>query len=214
MEPEIRLVIADDHPLLRQALKQMIEADPGLKVVAEAGNGREALEQVRRLRPDVAVLDVDMPHLDGFEVLRTLKAEGIAVNTIFLTVHNEAGFFREALALGAKGYILKDSAVTDIVSGIRAVADGQPYRSPALMTSTADQRPASRSGDSGLELLTPTERRVLALVAAYKTSAAIAEELGASPRTVQTHRANICDKLEIQGNHALMKFALEHASRL
>jgi len=213
MRSDIQLVIADDHPLVRQALRQMIEADARLKVVAEAGDGQEALACIRRLRPDVAVLDVDMPLLDGFGVLRALAAEGIATRTIFLTVHKEAGFFREALALGAQGYILKDTAVTDIVDGIKAVAEGGHYTSPAL--STSDERRAARTGDSeGFDRLTATERRVLSLVAAYKTSAAIAEELGASVRTVQTHRANICDKLGIEGNHALIKFALEHASRL
>jgi len=216
MEDEIRLVIADDHPLMRDALRRAIEAEPGLTVVAEAGDGREALNAIVEHRPDVAVLDVDMPGLDGFAVARELREKGTAVPIVFLTVHDDPSFFESALELGAKGYILKDSAAADIVAGLRTVADGRVYASPALTSFLFDRsrRPRAEEEPSGIERLTPMERRVLALVAAYKTSSAIAEELGISVRTVQTHRANICGRLGIEGSHALMKFALEHASEL
>ena len=149
------------------------------------------------------------------------------VAIIFLTVYREESFFDQALRLGTKGYVLKDSAVTDIVSSIRAVAAGEHYTSPAmtsyLMTKRRGVRPAGeraghaehaeRAGAMRSTTLTPTERRVLTLIADYKTSREIGEALHVSYRTVQTHRTNICTKLELRGNHALMKFALDHKSR-
>ena len=212
----IRLVIADDHPIVRQGLRQAIERDAGLQVLAEAGSGPEALERIAALGPEVAVLDIDMPGMDGFTVARELSRRGVAVEIIFLTIHCEEEYFNEALDLGAKGYVLKDSAITDIVSGIRAVASGQHYTSPALTSYLVDRarRPAAPAARPGLDALTPTERQVLKLLAEYKTSQEIADQLFISPHTVRTHRKNICMKLELQGNHALMKFALEHKARL
>lgn len=214
----IRLVIADDHPIVRQGLRQAIERDAGLQVLAEAGDGLEAFERIAALRPEVAILDIDMPHLDGFAVARRLREQGLATEIIFLTIHCEEEYFNEALDLGAKGYVLKDSAITDIVSGIRAVAGGRHYTSPALTSYLVDRarRPAAAPSPArpGLDDLTPTERQILKLLAEYKTSQEIADHLFISPHTVRTHRKNICAKLELQGNHALMKFALEHKSRL
>jgi DNA-binding NarL/FixJ family response regulator len=214
---EITLVIADDHPLMRDALRRAVESHPDLVVVGEARDGLEALRTIEKRGPDIAVLDVDMPELDGFAVARALREKGARAAVVFLTVHDDPAFFESAMALGAKGYILKDSAASEVVDGIRAVADGRVYTSPSLtkllvMRSRAE--PTKVSAASEIERLTPTERRVLSLVAAYKTSSAIAEELGVSVRTVQTHRANICARLSIEGSHALMKFALEHAAEL
>jgi DNA-binding NarL/FixJ family response regulator len=213
---EIRLIIADDHPIFRQGLRQVIEREPNLKVIAEAGDGQTALERIAALRPEIAILDVDMPQMDGFSVARALQKHQLAVEIIFLTVHSEEEFFNEALALGAKGYVLKDSAVTDIVGSIRAVMSGQHYTSPALTSYLIGRRqPAAATAKSriSLNLLTPTERHILQLIAEYKTSKEIADLLHISLHTVQTHRKNICAKLELQGSHALMKFALEHKIR-
>jgi DNA-binding NarL/FixJ family response regulator len=218
MNAEIRVLIADDHPIVRQGLRQAIEQEPRLRVVIEVGDGRAAIEQIVQLRPHVAVLDINMPGLDGFAVAREIQARALPVAIIFLTAFHEDGFFDEALRLGAKGYVLKDSPPADIISSILAVAAGEHYTSPALTTAlVASRRAASRQADDGpasLQDLTPTERRILALLAEYKTSSAIAETLCVSPRTVQTHRANICAKLQLRGNHALMKFALDHKSQL
>ncbi|MCS6806099.1 MAG: response regulator transcription factor [Acidobacteriota bacterium] len=214
---EIRLLIADDHPIFRQGLRQVIERESNLKVVAEVGDGQAALEQIAALRPAIVILDIDMPQMDGFSVARALQKQHLAVQIIFLTVHSEEDFFNEALALGAKGYVLKDSAVTDIVSSIRAVMAGQHYTSPALTSYLVGRRrPSSLPAKPrlSLDLLTPTERQILKLIAEYKTSKEIAELLYISPHTVRTHRKNICLKLELQGSHALMKFALEHESQL
>jgi len=211
----IRVVIADDHPIVRQGLRQVIEKDAGLQVVAEVGDGQAALEQIKATRPRVAILDIDMPMMSGFEVARALTKLPLAVEIIFLTVHCEEEFFNEALELGAKGYVLKDSSVTDIAACIRAVAAGQNYVSPALTAYLVQQRrSAAPRPRSAIDALTPTERQVLKLIAEYKTSKQIAAALFISPHTVQTHRKNICVKLELEGNHALMRFALEHKSQL
>jgi DNA-binding NarL/FixJ family response regulator len=217
MDAEVRVVIADDHPIVRQGLRQTIEAAPDLKVIAEAGDGETALERIRELRPDIALLDIDMPKLHGFDVARTIREERLSVQIVFLTVHAEPEFFKKALELEAKGYVLKDCALTDIVACIRAVSAGQHFTSPSLTSYLVglSQQPRERGeGGSGLGSLTPTERRVLRLIADYKTSRQIADELFVSPKTVQTHRANICLKLDVHGSHALMRFALEHKLEL
>jgi len=217
MKHEIRVVIADDHPVVRQGLRLVIEAHPGLTVVAEAADGRAALERLRELRPDVAVLDIDMPEMNGFAVARAARDEGIPAAVIFLTIHREGDLFEEALDVGALGYVLKDSATTDIVAGIRAAAAGQHYTSPAMTSYLVGRNrraAALRRQKPTLNDLTPAERRVLQLIAVYKTSKEIADELGISYRTVETHRTNICTKLELHGSHALMKFALAHRAEL
>jgi len=218
MKTEIRIIIADDHPIVRQGLRQVIERDPQFRILAEAGNGLEALEYIEKQQPDVVVLDIDMPYLHGFDVMRKIKALGLAVEIIFLTMHREEDFFNEAISLGAKGYVLKDSAVADIVLAIKAVVAGEHFTSPALTSylinrSFSRQRPLAPNVPS-VNDLTPTERRVLEMLADYKSSREIGEALGISYRTVQTHRTNICQKLDLQGNHALMRFALAHKEQL
>ena len=213
----IRIVIADDHPVVRQGLRQSIEADPSIAVAGEASDGTIALEQIAALRPDVAILDIDMPQLDGFGVARALKRQGIAVPIVFLTIHREEELFRAALDLGATGYVLKDNAVTDIVASVKAAAAGQPYISPQLSAYLLKRRGESaalRAGKPGLDALTPTERRVLRLIADDKTSKDIADELFISHRTVETHRTNISRKLDLHGSLALVRFAIEHKSLL
>jgi len=217
MDSEIAILIADDHPIVRQGLRQMIEASTDLKVIAEAGDGREALEKIEALKPSVAVLDIQMPVIDGFGVARAVRERSIAVQLVFLTAFREEDLFNAALDLGVRGYVLKESAVTDIVACVRAVASGQHYASPALTTHLVNRarRAASLAADNpGIAALTPTERRVLALIAEYKTNKEIATALSVSPRTVEAHRTNICHKLDIHGSHALMKFALAHRSEL
>jgi DNA-binding NarL/FixJ family response regulator len=217
MKTEIKIVIADDHPLVRDGLRRAIEAAANLKVVAEAGDGQTALDRILALKPDVAVLDIDMPVMSGFDVARALREQGIPTAVIFLTIHREEDFFNEALDLGAQGYVLKDSAASDIVTGIKAVADGQHFTSPAMtsyLVNRSRRTAEFRRSKPTLDDLTPTERQVLRLIADYKTSKEIADELGVSHRTIETHRANISAKLELRGSHSLMKFALSHKSEL
>lgn len=217
MKAEIRIVIADDHPIFRKGLRQVIEADARLKVVGEADDGEAAIEKLKEAQPEVVVLDVDMPHKDGFEVARVVRDEKLNVEMIFLTMHKDERFFNAALDLGVKGYILKDSAVTEIIGGIKAVAAGQNYISPPLSTYLINRgRRAAALVEQKPRLsdLTPAERRVLKLIGEYKTSKEIADELYVSVRTIEHHRANISTKLELRGSHALLKFALEHKSDL
>lgn len=125
MNTEISILLADDHPFIRQGLRATIEREPDMKVLAEAGDGRIAIELIQKLRPQVVILDIDMPELDGFAVARTVRQQKLPVEIIFLTLHREEEFFNRALELDAKGYVTKDSATTDIITGIRAVAAGQ-----------------------------------------------------------------------------------------
>lgn len=213
---EIRIVIADDHPIYREGLRRVIERDPALRVVAEAGDGVEALAQIAACRPDVVALDLDMPRLDGFGVVRALSEQRHQVATIFLTMHKDEDAFNEAMQLGVQGFVVKDSAVTDIVNAIRAVASGADFISPQL--STFLLRRARRKDELAerqpLSTLTPTEQRVLRLIAENKTTKEIAAALFVSPRTVDHHRANICAKLDLHGVNALLRFALAHKAQL
>ena len=217
MKSETRIVIADDHPIFRKGLKETIEAERGLVVVAEAGRGDEALEAIEALGPDIAVLDVDMPGMDGLEVVRELRRRKVAVEIVILTIHSDEGLLDEALRLGVKGYVLKDSASTDIVTAIDGLRHGHHFTSPSLTTHLVNR--AARTGALGDEVasvrdLTPAERRVLRLIAEYKTSKQIAEELCVHYRTVENHRTNISAKLGLRGSHALIKFALKHKAEL
>jgi DNA-binding NarL/FixJ family response regulator len=217
MKTEIRIVIADDHPIFRRGLRSVIESDPRLKIIAEAGDGEVALEQIQTLQPEIALLDMEMPNKGGFEVMRAIQQKKLPVAVIFLTMHKDERFFNAALDLGVKGYVLKDSAVNDAIASIKAVASGENFISPQLSTylvsrrgrvaSLAEQKP-------GLNNLTAAERHVLRLIAANKTSKEIADELCISIRTVEKHRANISQKLELHGSHVLLSFALEHKSEL
>ena len=185
--------------------------------MAEASDGKAALAAIQTHAPDVAVLDIDMPVLDGFSVVRALPAAGIRPEIVFLTMHSEHELFEAALELGIKGYVLKESAVTDIVAAIKAVAVGQPYLSPALSAHVLNRRRGEESPDRlhpGLATLTPTERRVLKLIAADLSTKEIAAQLSVSPRTVETHRQNIGGKLNVHGSLALVRFALQHRSHL
>lgn len=217
MNSTIRLLIADDHPLLRAGLRQVIETDARLQIVAEAADGATALERLVETQPDVAVLDIEMPQLTGFALLREMRAQRLATAVVFLTMYRDEEMFNEALDLGALGYVLKDSATTDIVAAIKAAAAGQPYISPAISAFLFNR--ATRANNfvrqlPGLNDLTPTERRVLKLIAENNTSKEIAAELFISYRTVENHRANICQKLNLKGSHSLLKFAFDHKSEI
>jgi DNA-binding NarL/FixJ family response regulator len=195
MANDIRIVLADDHPIVRRGLCLTIESDPGLKVVAEANDGQEALDQIRTHRPAIAVMDINMPRLDGLGVAKELQKSRLPVGIVFLTLHSEEDILHEAMDLGAKGYILEESAVTEIVKGIKSVAGGQHFVTPSLTGHLLHRRQRMQQlteAMPGLSSLTPTERRILQLVAGYKSSKEIAEELFIHYRTVENHRTNIC----------------------
>ena len=217
MKDEVKIVIADDHPIVRQGLRQMIEAEKNFTIVGEAGDGEDALQLIETHKPDVAVLDIDMPRIGGFDVARELKRKKSEVGIIFLTMHSEEEIFQTAMDLGVGGYVLKDSATTDIVAGIKSIASGKPFISPALSALLLNRRRRVNKlarQNPELDSLTPTERRILKLIAEDKTSKEIGEELFISHRTVHAHRANISNKLNLSGNLALVKFAITHKSDL
>lgn len=217
MNNEIRIVLADDHPIVRRGLRLTIESDPRLQVVAEANDGAEALAHIQAQQPDVAVLDIDMPRLDGFGVARALQQARLAVEVLFLTLHSEEDMFQVAMELGAKGYILKESAVDEIVQGIKSVASGHHFVTPSLTGYLLNRRQRAQQLTNeipGLTSLTPTEQRVLQLVAANQSSKEIADALLIHYRTVENHRTNICQKLGLSGSNALLKFALQNKDKL
>jgi DNA-binding NarL/FixJ family response regulator len=216
-ESKITIVIADDHPLFLEGLRHAIETDPGLEILAEATDGRRALKTILRLKPQIAVVDISMPELDGLELARRLVDEESTAAVIFLTMYREKNLLDSALDLGVKGYVLKDSAGTDISKAIHAVAEGKHFVSPALTSYLveASRKPAKPPVEpGGFDELSPSELRILRLISDYKTSREIANELFISPRTVETHRTHICQKLGLHGSHALMKFALSQKDRL
>ncbi len=214
---EITIIIADDHPIVRKGLRETIEEESKFIVLAEVNNGREALEAIEKFSPTVTILDVDMPVMNGFDTARAIKAGKFQTEIIFMTMHRDEDLFNEAIDLGARGFVLKDSALTDIIECIKTVAANQHYASHAL-TSFLINRSRRAVGltekQPSINDLTPTERRVLKLIAENLTSREIGEQLFISPRTVEKHRANICQKLDLHGSHSLFKFALQHKSEL
>lgn len=217
MPTDVRVLLADDHPVLRTGLKQVVDADSRLRVVAEADDGESALEQIETHTPDIAVLDIDMPKLDGFGVLREMQKRRLATAVIFLTFHADEELFNEAMELGAKGYILKEGALSGITEGIKAVAAGQHYVTPSLTAFLLRRRTRAQQLEErlpGLGDLTPTERRILRLIASGDSSKEIAEQLFVHYRTIENHRVAIAQKLGLQGHNAVLKFALRHRGEL
>lgn len=217
MASTIRILIADDHPIVRQGLRTTIEEEPALQVVAEASDGRTALELLESLQPEIAVVDVGMPELDGIALTDQVRRRRLAVRPVILTIHREFECFERAMEAGALGYVLKDSALVEIVNCIRQVAAGNCYASPAIAGYLMERRRRSRllqEVKPSVMALTPTEKRILLHLADYKTSSEIGELLNISPRTVDTHRQNISGKLELHGKHALMRFAVSHRTEL
>lgn len=217
MAGRIKVLIVDDHPLFRNGLRQVIVSDSRFELAGEAGDGESALKFILEKKPDVAVLDVNLPKLTGLEVARRLHGKKNPTRIIILTMHKEEELINRALDSGAKGFVLKENAVEDILDAIQTVAQGEHYLSPNVSTFLVHRRNRAEllaAQKSGLDDLTKAERRVLKLVAEKKTSRQIAAELFISPRTVEAHRANIRIKLELRGSHSLLHFALENRSSL
>lgn len=215
MTDPITVVLADDHPLFRKGLAEMIGTDPSFRIVGEATDGDSALDLVRRLRPRIAVLDVEMPKASGLAVTDAIRREELGTAVVILTMYKDARMLRRALDVGARGYLLKDGAATDIVACLHVVAAGRAYVSPALSTELLERRADAPVAElAALDALTPAERRVLRLIAQGGTSAGIAEALGIRPKTVENHRSHICRRLGLRGPQALLRFALEHKALL
>lgn len=216
MTTETTIIIADDHPIFRQGLRQLIERQAGFRVAGEAADGRSALELIKGQQPAVAILDLNMPEADGFAVAEQVRQMNLPVKIVILTMHKDELHFNRAVDLGVSGYVIKDSAATEVIDCIRTVVKGKEYFSPSLSSFllSRSRRATQAQEETGLSDLTPTERRILLLLSELKTTKEIASALGVSPRTVDNHRAHICSKLGLQGSHALVKFALQHKGEL
>jgi DNA-binding NarL/FixJ family response regulator len=215
MQPDDRIpvLIADDHPLFRRGLRDVINESERFRVVEECGNGSRALESIRQQLPRIAALDVDMPGMSGLDVAAALQKEALPTAVIILTGYNDADLFHRAMELDVVGYILKDSAATEILQGLEFIARGEYYISPAMSTQLAKRANSLRSltdAQAGISRLTGTERRVLHLIAQDWTTERIAGELCVSPRTIEHHRLNICRKLNLSGANVLLRFAMQH----
>lgn len=211
------MVIVDDHPLFRQGLRQAVESDERFEVIGQADNGKTALGLIAQLHPDVAVLDVNLPGMNGLEVAAALRAKKSKVSLVILTMLKDEQTFNRALNLGIHGYVLKENITDEILNCIAAVSRNEAYVSPSMSEFLLRRRSRAESLAShkpGLEDLTVAEKRILKRVASGKTTKEIAAELFISPRTVETHRSNICEKLELSGANVLLQFALENRDAL
>lgn len=208
----IRILIADDHALVRQAVRRILETNPEWEVVAEAVNGREAVELAECLQPEIAVLDLGMPELNGLEAIRLIVEKLPQVRILVLSIHESESVIHDALAAGAHGYLGKSDAGRDLVTAVQALADGRPFltakASQALLNhilhSSTPKRAEERSP------LTPREREIVRLVAQRMTNRQIASLLNISVRTVETHRSHIMEKLSIRSVSGLILYASRH----
>ena len=207
----IRVLLADDHKLIRAGLALVVAQQPDLSVVGEADDGRQAVEMVKSLRPEVVVMDIGMPNLNGIEAARQITQIRPDTAVVMLSMHADEGYVLRALKAGARAYLLKDSATTDLVQAIRAVVEGKSFFSPAVSRVLLQDymRKLQRSGaEDSYDLLSPREREVLQLVAEGKSNKEVANLLNLSTYTVETHRAKIMQKLNLKGVPELILYAV------
>jgi two-component system, NarL family, response regulator NreC len=204
----IRILLADDHAVVRQGFKMILQAQPDMEIVAEAGNGREAVDLTGKFKPDVVVMDVAMPELNGIEATRRISGAEPHVRVVALSMHKDSVYVREVLRAGARGYLLKDSGADDLVSAVRAVARGEGYLSPAVSDAVLDDY--RRHVTNPVDLLTSREREVLQMLAEGKTNKEIATILNLSVYTVDAHRGRIMEKLNLHSINELVRFAVRN----
>jgi two-component system response regulator NreC len=204
----IRVLLADDHAMVRKGFRLILEAQPDMEIAGEAGNGREAVELAEKLHPDIVVMDVAMPELNGIEATRRLASSSPHTRVLALSMHKDSVYVREILRAGARGYLLKDSIDTDLISAVRAVARGDGYISPGVSDAVlSDYR---RHVTDPLDLLTSREREVLQMIAESKTNKEIAVALNLSVYTIDAHRGKIMEKLNLHSTGELVRFAVRH----
>ena len=217
MKPEVTVLIADDHPLLRRGLRDVIGENSRFKIIGEASDGQEALRLLASLKPQIAIVDIDMPRCNGLETLREIRQLPFPVKVVILTMYKEEDMFNTAMDLGAKAYVLKENAANEIVSALEKVDGGEAFVSTLMLE--AGQRRSERVRElllskPQIESLTPAERRILKLIGEDYTSKEIADRLKLSVRTVDNHRQHICNKLQLHGTHSLLKFAFDNSAYL
>lgn len=207
----IKLLLADDHTILRKGLRLLLEREPDFSIVAEANNGREAISSVASCHPDVVIMDIAMPVMNGIEAAQRICQEHPRTAIIILSAHSDEGYVMRALQAGARGYLLKDSADNDLCQAVRAVLAGKSYFSPAVSRILADdylRKLRQQTAQDPYDLLTPREREILQLVAELKPTLQIAELLGLSPHTVDTHRSNMMQKLKLHSVPEVILYAV------
>jgi RNA polymerase sigma factor (sigma-70 family) len=211
-ESNIRVLVADDHAVVREGIRTVLESSEDFQVVAEATSGEEALEMIDRLDPDVAILDITMPGMSGIDVLLQLRGRPARTSVLILSMHDHPEYVLGAVRAGADGYLLKSAGPAEVRDAVRAVAEGREAFSSRVtqqLSSALRDEAARTSSRDRIEQLTPREREVLIRVAAGKTSREIADEFGISHRTVETHRESIMRKLRVRTVAGLTRFALE-----
>jgi DNA-binding NarL/FixJ family response regulator len=207
---DYRIVLADDHAILRAGIKVLIESKPGLRVVGEASNGQELLDLLPQTPCDMVILDLNMPVMNGIEVLEYLQMHFPKIAALVLTTHKEKAFLKRSLAKGAKGYLLKDETHDKLLSAISDIRQGKRVISAEMTSLIVDDYATDLSSPLSAELLTPREKEILSYTANGLTSKEIAERLDISARTVEAHRANIREKLGIETMSELVKYAMDH----
>jgi DNA-binding NarL/FixJ family response regulator len=208
---ELKILLGDDHTLMRQGLRKILEENAGWHVVAEAGNGRDAVRDMLALEPDVAVLDIGMPLLNGIEATRQIVRRIPLARVLILSMHADQAYVTQAVQAGARGYILKDSAGADLVQAVAALAAGKSFFSPAvaqLMLDDYARRLTDRGVSDRYDALSEREREVLQLVAEGRSSKEIAELLSVSPATVETHRTHVLQKLGLRNTAEVVLYAV------
>lgn len=207
----MKILLADDHNVLRKGLRRILEEQSDLEVVGEASDGREAVNLNNLLRPDIVVMDIAMPLLNGLEATRQIMQRGNEVNVLILSMYSDENYVVQALRAGARGYLLKDTAEEDLINAVRTVAKGQPFFSPKiakLLLGDSMQRLRTEGMNDSYDLLTPREREVLQLIAEGKSNKEAAAALFVSPTTIETHRARIMDKLDLHSTADIVLYAV------
>lgn len=203
-----RILLADDHAIVRQGFSLILKAQPDLEVVGEASNGREAVDLATKLQPDIIVMDVSMPELNGIEATRRIAEASPRTRVVALSMHRDSVYVREALRAGARAYLLKDSVEGDLITAVRAVAKGEGYISPAVSEAVlSDYR---KHVTNPIDLLTGREREVLQMIAEGKTNKEVAATLTLSVYTVEAHRGKIMEKLNLHSTGELVRFAIRN----
>lgn len=207
----IRVIVADDHTMIRSGLRALLDRAPDIEVVGEAQDGRQAIQKAQELQPNVVLLDIAMPNLNGIEAARQIVSKQEGVGVVILSMHSDEGYVLKALKAGARGYLLKDSSEIDVINAVRAVSAGKAYFSPEISRMMADdylRQMQQRGVEDSYELLTSREREVLQMLAEGKSNKEVASALDLSLHTVETHRSNILQKLNLHSIPELILYAV------
>ena len=207
---QLRVILADDHGLVRAGIRSLLEELPGVSVVGEAVDGREAIHLIEAEHPDLVFMDVAMPGLNGLEAARRIAASSPHSRLVILSMHANEEYVLRALHSGVSGYMLKDSSTTELAAAVRAIRQGETYLSPSISSRLTEYvRRTTEPPRSSLDQLTPRQREILQLIAEGNTTRQIAHKLGLSPKTVEAHRAQLMDRLDIHDIAGLVRYAIQ-----